>query len=92
MRHSYNETGGTTPVDKLTGWFYDRFWRVLLVIVLSIAVYFAADMIPVFIEFIQSGGDVSDEDFKSVPIGSPIFYGKLVAITFINYLILHKRI
>ncbi len=92
MRHAYNESGGTTPADKLKGWFYDRFWRVLLVILLSVVVYFGADLIPLFIEFINSGGDVPDGDFKSVPIGSSIFYGKIVAITFINYLILHKRI
>ncbi|MCK5835191.1 MAG: hypothetical protein KAG98_05635 [Lentisphaeria bacterium] len=91
MRKEYTGTGKSSPADRMVGWVLDRFWRLLLVVLLSVIAYFFVDGIPIFIEFVQTGGDVP-EKFESVPVGSTLFYGKIVAILFINYIILLKRI
>ena len=91
MRNQYTESGSSSPANRLVSWFLDRFLRVLLVILLSVIAYFFVDAIPIFIKFVETGGDVP-EKFKSVPIGSNFFYGKIVAILFINYIVLLKRI
>jgi hypothetical protein len=91
MRKVYTGLAESSPADRLVGWVLDRFWRLLLIFLLSIAAYFFIDGIPIFIDFVRTGGDVP-EKFESVPIGSTLFYAKIVIILFINYIILLKRI